>query len=111
AASEQARGSVFFHAVRLDKTRGVRQLLAAFAAAPETARLEVAGWGALEHEVRSAAARDARITVLRRLPRETVLDRLSHSRALLLPSIWEDNCPLIMLEAQARSTPAIVSDR
>jgi glycosyltransferase involved in cell wall biosynthesis len=109
--SEQARGPVFFHAGRLDETKGVRQLLAAFAAAPQTARLEVAGWGALEDEVRAAAARDDRITFHGRLPRETVLERLSHSRALLLPSIWEDNCPLIMLEAQARSTPAIVSDR
>ena len=109
--SEQIREPVFFHAGRLDETKGVRQLLAAFAGAPQSARLEVAGWGALENEVRAAAARDPRITFLGRLPRETVLERLSLSRALLLPSIWEDNCPLIMLEAQARSTPAIVSDR
>jgi glycosyltransferase involved in cell wall biosynthesis len=110
-ASQLPRDPVFFHAGRLDETKGVRQLLAAFAVAPPTARLEVAGWGALENEVRAAAARDARITFLGRLPRETVLERLSRSRALLLPSIWEDNCPLVMLEAQARSTPAIVSDR
>jgi glycosyltransferase involved in cell wall biosynthesis len=109
--SQLPREPLFFHAGRLDETKGVRQLLAAFAATPANARLEVAGWGALEDEVRAAAARDARITFLGRLPRETVLERLSHSRALLLPSIWEDNCPLIMLEAQARSTPAIVSDR
>ena len=30
---------------------------------------------------------------------------------MLLPSMWEDNCPLVMLEAQARATAAIVSDR
>ncbi len=109
--SARPREPVFFHAGRLDETKGVRQLLAAFAAAPPAARLEVAGWGALENEVRDAAARDPRITFLGRLPRETVLERLGRSRALLLPSIWEDNCPLVMLEAQARSTPAIVSDR
>src|ERR1700744_4592436 len=56
-AAEQPREPVFFHAGRLDETKGVRQLLAAFAAAPRTARLEVAGWGALGKEVCAAAAR------------------------------------------------------
>lgn len=105
------RDPVFFHGGRLDETKGVRQLLAAFDRVRAPARLQIAGWGSLQAEVESAAARNPRIEFLGTLSREGVLTALDQSRALLLPSVWEDNCPLVMLEAQARSTPAIVSNR
>jgi glycosyltransferase involved in cell wall biosynthesis len=105
------RDPVFFHGGRLDETKGVRQLLAAFEAVPAPARLQIAGWGSLQDEVENAAARNPRIEFLGALSRAEVLAALDRSRVLLLPSIWEDNCPLVMLEAQARSTPAIVSNR
>jgi glycosyltransferase involved in cell wall biosynthesis len=105
------RDPVFFHGGRLDETKGVRQLLAAFEAVPAPARLQIAGWGSLQEEVENAAARNPRIEFLGALSRAEVLAALDHSRALLLPSIWEDNCPLVMLEAQGRSTPVIVSNR
>jgi glycosyltransferase involved in cell wall biosynthesis len=40
-----------------------------------------------------------------------MLQELGRCRAMVLPSVWEDNCPLVILEAQARATAAIVSDR
>jgi glycosyltransferase involved in cell wall biosynthesis len=109
--SDLPRGATFFHGGRLEQTKGVRQLLAAFGQVEVSARLVIAGWGELEGAVRAAARRDRRIEFVGRVSRAEVMDLLSTSRALLLPSIWEDNCPLVMLEAQARGTPAIVSDR
>jgi glycosyltransferase involved in cell wall biosynthesis len=109
--SPHPREPVFFLGGRLDPTKGVRQLLAAFERVREPARLRIAGWGPLEPEVRSAAERTDSIEFLGALPRHRVLEELGRCRALLLPSVWEDNCPLILLEAQARCTAAIVSDR
>jgi glycosyltransferase involved in cell wall biosynthesis len=105
------REPVFFFGGRLEETKGVRQLLAAFSEVRAPARLRIAGWGALEREVAAAAAADPRIEFLGGRPRAEVLAELAAARALVLPSVWEDNCPLVMLEAQARATPVIVSDR
>jgi glycosyltransferase involved in cell wall biosynthesis len=107
----ERRDPVFFHGGRLEETKGVRELLAAFEKVAPPARLQIAGWGSLQPEVELAASRNPRIEFLGTLSREDMLATLDRSRALLLPSIWEDNCPLVMLEAQARSTPAIVSNR
>jgi glycosyltransferase involved in cell wall biosynthesis len=109
--SDVVREPVFFCAGRLEETKGIRQLLAAFERVPPPARLQIAGWGSLQGEVEAAAARNSRIEFLGTRSREEVLNGLARSRALLLPSVWEDNCPLVLLEAQACSTPAIVSDR
>lgn len=105
------REPVFFFGGRLDETKGVRQMLAAFDRLDSPATLRIAGWGDLQVEVEAAALRNPRIQYLGTLTRTEVLSELSRARALLLPSTWEDNCPLIMLEAQARSTPVIASDR
>jgi glycosyltransferase involved in cell wall biosynthesis len=109
--SSAARPPTFFFGGRLAETKGVRQLLTAFEQVPAPARLKVAGWGPLEAEVQAAAERNSRVEYLGSVPRSDVLSELARSRALLLPSTWEDNCPLVMLEARARATPVIASDR
>jgi len=101
----------FFFGGRLDETKGVRQLLEAFSRVSVPATLRIAGWGAMQEDVEAAATADSRIEFLGSLGRAEVLDHLTKSRALVLPSTWEENCPLIMLEAQARGTPVIASDR
>lgn len=105
------REPVFFFGGRLDETKGVRQMLAAFDRLSSAATLRIAGWGDLQPEVETASRENPRIEYLGTLSRSEVLSELSRARALLLPSTWEDNCPLIMLEAQARSTPVIASNR
>lgn len=102
---------VFLFSGRLEETKGVLDLLAAFGRIRGSAVLRIAGWGPLEPVAHEAAARDPRIEVLGRVPRERVLAEASRARALVLPSIWEDNWPLAILEAQARGTPVIASDR
>jgi glycosyltransferase involved in cell wall biosynthesis len=105
------REPTFLFGGRLTETKGVGQMLRAFERTQTRASLKVAGFGPLADEVKAAAARDARITYLGALPRRRLLEELSSARALLLPSVWEDNCPLVMLESQARATPVIGSNR
>jgi glycosyltransferase involved in cell wall biosynthesis len=109
---EGAREPAFLYAGRLDETKGIRQLLDAFARveAP-AATLRVAGAGPLEDDVRAAAVRDRRIAYRGRIERAEVLRELERARAVVLPSIWEDNGPLAILEAQARGAALVVTDR
>jgi glycosyltransferase involved in cell wall biosynthesis len=104
-------GPRLVYAGRLDETKGIRNLLAAFAQVSVPATLRVAGRGPLEADVRAAAARDPRISYLGVLPREQLYEELESGRAVVLPSLYEDNGPLIILEAQARAKAMIVTDR
>jgi glycosyltransferase involved in cell wall biosynthesis len=104
-------GPRFVYAGRLDETKGIRPMLMAFAAVQAPASLRIAGSGKLEGEVRAAAARDPRVAYLGRLERDELYGELDRARAVLLPSLYEDNGPLSILEAQARGKPMIVTDR
>lgn len=101
----------FVYAGRLDETKGIRPLLAAFASVEGPVSLRIAGSGELEGEVRAAAAADPRISYLGRLGRDAMYAELDRARAVVLPSLYEDNGPLSILEAQARAKPMIVTDR
>jgi glycosyltransferase involved in cell wall biosynthesis len=105
------REPVLLYAGRLDATKGIRPLLAAFARVRAPAALRIAGSGELEDEVRAAAARDPRIEYLGRIERAELLAQLDRARAVVLPSVWEDNGPLAILEAQARGAALVVTDR
>jgi glycosyltransferase involved in cell wall biosynthesis len=104
-------GPVFVYAGRLEATKGIRELLRAFRRVSQEASLRIAGDGDLADEVRRAAAEDSRITFLGRLPRAMVLEEFGRARAVLLPSVWEENGPFVILEAQARARAMIVTDR
>lgn len=111
AAEHHPRAPIIFFAGRLAETKGVKQLLDAFRRITVPAVLRIAGWGPLAPLVEEAARHDPRIEFLGSVPRDQLLAELGSARALVLPSIWEDNCPLVMLEARARATPIIVSNR
>lgn len=104
-------GPRLVYAGRLDETKGIRNLLRAFAQVRVPASLRIAGRGPLEGEVRAAAARDQRISYLGVLSRAELYEELEGGRAVVLPSLYEDNGPLIILEAQARAKAMIVTDR
>jgi glycosyltransferase involved in cell wall biosynthesis len=110
-ATAGPREPVFLYAGRLDATKGIRQLLDAFALVADDCELRIAGAGELEAEVRAAAARDPRIRCLGRIERAALLAELDRARAVVLPSIWEDNGPLAILEAQARGAALVVTER
>jgi glycosyltransferase involved in cell wall biosynthesis len=111
AAPDADHGPRMLYVGRLTETKGVRCLLRAFARVDVDAELRIAGDGELAAEVSAAAAHDPRISYLGRLSRPGVHAEYERARAVLMPSLWEDNGPLVVLEAQARSKAMIVSDR
>ncbi len=104
-------GPRLLYAGRLHETKGIRPMLAAFAHVRAPASLRIAGSGELEHEVRSAAGQDSRIQYLGRLPRPQLYEEFEKARCVVLPSLYEDNGPFVILEAQAKAKALIVTDR
>lgn len=104
-------GPQFLYAGRLEEIKGIRNLLQAFSRVTAPATLRIAGQGPLEGEVRTAASRDSRIRYLGMLSRTKLYTELEAARAAVLPSLYEDNGPLVILEAQARAKAMIVTDR
>jgi glycosyltransferase involved in cell wall biosynthesis len=103
----------FLFAGRLEEVKGVKDLLEAFRmGADSMGTLVIAGAGGeLEAEVRQAAAHLDNVEYVGRLSREDVLEQLSRSRAAILPSRWDENNPMSVLEARTLGVPVIVSDR
>ena len=88
---------------RLTVEKGVRVALRAAAALPPDVDFElvVAGRGALEREVREAAAADRRIRFAGYVSGEEKIALLGSADHLLVPSLWYENAPLAVIEAAA----------
>jgi glycosyltransferase involved in cell wall biosynthesis len=96
---------------RLTVEKGVRVVLDAMAALPADfpAELVIAGRGPLEPEVVAAAARDPRIRFLGYVQGEAKAEALAWADHLLLPSLWYENAPVVILEAAAHGLSLIAS--
>lgn len=103
----------FFFAGRLENVKGIDDLLEAFRRGDSTmGTLIIAGAGGeLEAKVRQASLELHNVEYLGRLAREEVLEQLQQSRAAVLPSRWDENNPMSILEARTLGIPVIVSDR
>jgi glycosyltransferase involved in cell wall biosynthesis len=109
--SVRERPPVLLYAGRLDATKGIRQLLEAFGRVGSPAVLRIAGSGELEADVEAVNMRNPRIEYLGRVEQAELMTQFDEARAVVLPSIWEDNGPLVILEAQARGAALVVTDR
>jgi glycosyltransferase involved in cell wall biosynthesis len=96
---------------RLTIEKGVRVVLDAMAAVPPDFPMElaIAGRGPLEPEVLAAAARDRRIRVLGYVQGNAKSEALAWADHLLLPSLWYENAPVVVLEAAAYGLSLIAS--
>jgi glycosyltransferase involved in cell wall biosynthesis len=105
------RPLVFAFAGMLYEAKGIELLIAAFRrlAAPDV-RLVIYGGGRLETRLRKQAAGDARIHFGGVYAPEELGVRLSQIDVLVVPSLWHENAPLVMLEALAHGVPVLVSD-
>ncbi len=103
----------FFFAGRLEEVKGIDDLLEVFKTEdPSLGKLVIAGaGGGLEGRVRQAAAELTNVEYLGRLSRAEVLEQLRQARAAVLPSRWDENNPMSILEARTLGIPVIVSDR
>ncbi len=96
---------------RLTAEKGVRVLLAAMqrVARDLPVALTIAGKGFLEAEVSAAAAQDPRITYAGYVSGEDKVRAFAAADFLLLPSLWYENAPVVVLEAAAFSLPVVGS--
>ena len=102
----------FFFAGRLEEVKGVDDLLEAFNKDdPLMGKLVIAGAGGrLEAKVKETARKFSNVEYLGRLSREEVLQQLRQCRAAVLPSRWDENNPMSIIEARTLGIPVIVSD-
>jgi glycosyltransferase involved in cell wall biosynthesis len=104
------RDRVVFYAGRLEEVKGLGPLVAAFRDYDTGGtRLVVAGDGPLRAEIEAVARQVDRIEYVGRLTRAEVDGRLRRAAGLVVPSIWEENCPMIVLEARVAGTPVIAA--
>lgn len=93
----------FLMLARLTQEKGVQTVLDAVARLPRSLDIDVAiaGTGPLEDTVRAAAAADPRIRPLGYVADAEKLAALARAGHLLLPSLWLENAPVVIVEAAA----------
>lgn len=96
----------FLYVGRLSEEKGIRPLLRA--AAKEPGILRIAGDGPLAPEV-VEAARAGDLQYLGPIGRSSVIDELRRAVALVVPSVWFEAFPVVVLEAYATGTPVLAS--
>jgi glycosyltransferase involved in cell wall biosynthesis len=108
AAAPGPAGDSILFAGRLSAEKGVDVLLEA--AAGTGIRVRIAGDGPEREPLeRLAAARGARAEFLGRIDRPRLEQEFARARAVVLPSVWPENAPLVVLEAMAHGRPVIAS--
>jgi glycosyltransferase involved in cell wall biosynthesis len=109
---DQARGRlVVGYLGALAQHKGVRTLVSAFRRAPAEWQLRLAGSGPLEPDLKREAQRDERVQMAGLVFGEQRDAFLNGLDVLVIPSEYEENAPLVAVEAAVRGLPAVVSDR
>ena len=95
--------SRFLFAARLTVEKGCQILLDAVENMPPEANFEltVAGKGPFEEAFRALAARDARVKFLGYIQAEAKTEAFRRCNYLLIPSLWYENAPVVIVEAAA----------
>ncbi len=98
---------VFVYAGRLEKSKGIEQLLQSISARPDY-RLFVAGGGSLEDSLRNRYAPNANIRFLGILPHAEIKGILGIATAVVVPAWGPEVSPLSVMEAMSCGVPVIV---
>ncbi len=100
----------FFYGGSLLYHKGVHILLQAFRNLKGRAKLKVYGSGTMDRYLRKLAGDDDRIEFCGVFARDELNRILAQVDVVIVPSIWYENTPIMLLEAQTANVPAIVSD-
>jgi glycosyltransferase involved in cell wall biosynthesis len=97
----------FLFAGRLERIKGLHTLVALWPRVTG-ADLLVAGTGALEGELRAAAAANPAVVFLGGLPPDGMGALYAHAIAVIVPSVGYETFGMVSIEAFARATPVVV---
>lgn len=103
---------LFVFAGRLEPEKGIDLLLRAWSLRPVAGHtLLVAGAGSLSNEVSDVAAVTPSVTFAGHLGRDAVRDVIFRSKAVIVPSLWDEPFGLSVAEAFAAGRQAVVTRR
>jgi glycosyltransferase involved in cell wall biosynthesis len=97
----------FLFAGRLINEKGI-ELFLQVAQKLSSVQFQIAGTGPDEDRLRKEYDL-ANVTWLGQLDNGSLQDKIQSARAMIVPSIWYENCPLIILESFAFGTPVVAS--
>ncbi len=105
-ATDPSTGEYVAFAGRISPEKGLDTLLAAAAQMPDVS-FKVAGDGPAFLEMKSKASRN--VEFVGRLGPEELNEFYNRSRMLVVPSLWFEQFPMVVLEAMGRGLPVIGS--
>jgi len=108
--------SFFIYAGVLEIHKGVMVLLEVYKEIADKIdeKLFIVGEGSMKRKLARYINRhglNSKVFLLGRVKRNTLLSLLKSAKALIIPSMWPENCPLIALEAISLGTPVIASNK
>jgi glycosyltransferase involved in cell wall biosynthesis len=109
-----ARTPVVVYAGRLHEAKGVRLLMAGWdcyrrKSGEPGLNLVIVGGGPLEDEVAAWASARPSVEMTGTVSGDRCTELISHARAVLLPSVWEETFGLVAVEAMAAGVPPIAA--
>ncbi len=108
-----APGNSLFYFGRLCREKGVDTLLKAYARMPDPRPdLVIAGEGPLAQQLKDFAAAQGldRIQWLGFVDQATIQKHLTLCGCVVVPSVWHENCSMVIMESLAHQRPVIASD-
>ena len=95
---------------RLSPEKGLQTILAADSLGDLPLPVYIAGDGPLLSDIESACGRPGtRLTYLGRLSRSQVVEQMKRASVLLVPSLWYEGFPMVIVEALSFGLPIIAS--
>ena len=109
-----ARTPTVVYAGRLHEAKGVRLLMAGWdcyrrQSGEPGLNLVIVGGGPLEDEVAAWASTRPSVEMTGTVSGDRCAELISHARAVLLPSVWEETFGLVAVEAMAAGVPPIAA--
>ena len=91
---------------RLSEEKGIHSLLDAWKDLDIT--LKIAGDGPLRSLI--GKQHNKRIRLLGNIPRQQVANEMANARILVIPSVWYEGFPMVLLEAFSQGLPVVATD-